>query len=240
MPHSETTQRESEVLQEQNVSTLHLWNFLHTVGMAHMANLPLTLKQIAPEPGTLVYVEARPLSVQWKQWNPVLFSAIDLYSMLQIARLYLTSSVASSVDFLKFIVEKFPFTIREIRTPADRFFTHPSTPQPDHHFTAAAQAQGIVHTMSFQPSSDRLLSVMGKHFYALSNEPHPEPTSESQRMGELVNYLFFHNNHRSIPLLGGKTPLQKLIAFGGYDDLLWFDPYDAITPRTSGRGGRRA
>jgi hypothetical protein len=223
----------------QQFSNIHFWSFLQSAGMAQMADLALTQHQVAPKPGSLVYVDAQPLPIRMKDFNLVVFSAIDLCTMLQIGRLYLTSTVASSVDFLQFMIEKYPFLIEEIRTPADGLFMNSSTPQPNHHFTALARQHGIFHSMTFQPNEDRLLNVMGKYFFTTGNESQSEQPSESKLLNDLINFLFFHNNHRSIPLLGGKTPFQKLTSFESFDHLVWFDPYEAITPRTSKHQSRK-
>ena len=68
-----------------------------------MNSLAMMIETAAPRPGQLVFVDTKELSFRLNEFNPVVFSAIDVSTHLQVARLYLTSTAGSSVDFLDFI-----------------------------------------------------------------------------------------------------------------------------------------
>ncbi|MEX0736186.1 MAG: hypothetical protein WD182_02010, partial [Bacteroidota bacterium] len=143
----------------------------------------------------------------------------------QVARLYLTTTVGSSVEFLDFLSRKFPFPISEIRTSGNSPFTNSTKLQANHPFTSTAAAQGILHSVVPDPREDDLLSILSKLTFGGFFEGSIDYSAEQRLMRELINFLFFHNNHRSLPSLGGISPIQKLKLFQGFGHLHVFDPY---------------
>lgn len=205
-----------------------LWDVLNQVGLNHMRRLSTSLNEIAPKPGYLVYLEAKKLSYRLNDMTPIIYSAIDVCTHLQVARLYLTMTIASSLDFLDFACQKFPFRIAEVETPLGLPFTNSSILQAHHRFTSAAAERGILHSITPNRSEDEVLSVISKLTFGGILEGSVEPASEQKLMRELINFLFFHNNHRSLPTLEGKTPLQKLKSFVGFERTHTFDPYESF------------
>lgn len=205
--------------------TANLWTELHRVGVRYMNSLAMMIETAAPRPGRLVFVDTKELSFRLNEFNPVVFSAIDVSTHLQVARLYLTSTAGSSVDFLDFISRKFPFPILEIRTSGKSPFTTSTTLQANHLFTSTAAKGGIMHSVSPNPQDDELLSIFTKLTFGGYFEGSIDYSAEQRLVRELINFLFFHNNHRSLPSLGGISPIQKLKLFEGYGHLHVFDPY---------------
>lgn len=203
----------------------NIWSILHSAAMTQMNELMNLIQHIAPTPGSLIYMEAKPLPYRWNGWQPILLSSFDICTHLQIARMYLTSTYASAIDFLNFIWERFPFRLKEVRTTADQIFINPVSLQSDHQFTGEAKRLGIFHSIVLDPANQPVLRVVSKYTFGGTFEGSIEQPTEENVMAALVNYLYFHNNHRSLASLGGMTPLQKLKTFEGFEGVLSFDPY---------------
>lgn len=204
------------------------WDALNQVGLNHMRKLSISLGELAPKPGFLVYLEAKTLSYRLNDMTPIIYSAIDVCTQLQVSRLYLTMTIASALDFLDFSCQKFPFRISEVETPLGLPFTNSSILQAHHRFTSAAAERGILHSITPNRSEKETFSAISKLTFGGILEGSVEPTSEQKLMRELINFLFFHNNHRPLPTLEGKTPLQKLKLFVGYERIHTFDPYESF------------
>jgi hypothetical protein len=205
--------------------TANLWSELHKAGERHVNSLSKMMDSAAPEPGHLVFVDTKRLTFRLNEFEPVAFSAIDVSTHLQVARLYLTTTVGSSVDFLDFLSRKFPFPISEIRTSGHSPFSNSTKLQASHPFTSSAAARGILHSVIPDPREDVLLSILSKMTFGGFFEGSIDYSAEQRLMRELINFLFFHNNHRSLPSLGGISPIQKLKQFQGFGHLHVFDPY---------------
>lgn len=206
----------------------NIWSILHTAAMTQMNELINSIQRIAPTPGSLIYMEVKPLSYRWSGWQPILFSSFDICTHLQIARMYLTPTYASAIDFLNFIWERYPFRLKEVRTSADQIFINPVSLQSEHQFTSEAKRLGIFHSIVLDPTNQPILRVVSKYTFGGTFEGNIEQPTEENVMAALVNYLYFHNNHRSLASLGGMTPLQKLKTFEGFEGVLSFDPYRQV------------
>jgi hypothetical protein len=187
--------------------------------------LPLAAETIAPEPGSLVYLFAERLASSNDDFNPCVFSAIDACTCLQVARLYMTWTFASAVDMLSFAVELYPFKIRRVRTLASGPFYRPSIPEGSHEFARIAEKHGINHSLITDPVRDDLFQLVSKFGFHGLIEGRSGRESELRILKSLADFLFFHNNQRSLPTLAGRTPLEKLHSFVGYDRLRYFDPF---------------
>jgi hypothetical protein len=224
---------------EATIGNSNVWNVLELAVMSQMTELTRAIQEIAPVPGTLVYVEAKRPSFNWNGWQPILFSAIDVCTHLQIARIYLTPTQASAVDFLRFTVQQYPFAVRQVRTIADPVFTNQTSLQSRHPFTTEAREFDIRHTIVLDQLHHPILRVLIKYLFGGTLEGTLGGSSEEQVMTALVNFLFFNNNYRSLPTLGGLTPLQKLNQFEGYEKITGFDPYRPIQRRKAATDSRR-
>lgn len=193
-----------------------------------MKRLSTSLGELAPKPGYLVYLEAKTLSCQLNNMTPIIYSAIDVCTQMQVARLYLTMTIGSALDFLDFACHKFPFRISGVETPLGLPFANSSILQAHHRFTSAAAERGILHSIIPNRTESEVFSSISKLTFGGILEGSVEPASEQKLMRELINFLFFHNNHRSLPSLEGKAPLQKLKSFVGYERIHTFDPYESF------------
>jgi hypothetical protein len=179
---------------------------------------------VAPTPGFLVYVESSRLSNQVNEIEPLVFSAIDANTHLQIARLYLTSSFASAIDFVEFILSRFPFPILQIRTAEQAPFYADSNLPTNQRFSSFLQAQMVHHSIMSRPSSDELYPHLSKLTFAKMASGALNRISSDELMEGLSSYLLIHNNYRELPSLQGRTPLQKLHTFDRFKQLYSFDP----------------
>lgn len=192
-----------------------------------MGRLSLALDELAPVPGSLVYMELKRSSYRINEFEPCLFSAIDVCTHLQLARYYSMASVASAVDFLEFISVTFPFRTSEVRTTVDPSFTTSSMPQSFHRFTMVCVEKEILHSVSSAHRQDQVVQLLSGLTFGGIFEGNVDVHSETAVINELENFLFFHNNYRSLSSLYGNTPVQKLKSFFEYAEVSVFSPLDS-------------
>lgn len=196
-----------------------------TLGEAKIARLASVLDRLAPKPGSLVYLDSAKLPFQFGGVRPSVFSAFDTCTHIQIARIYPTESYASATDFLEFTARKLPFTISRIRTAAKSPFWIASSTTPSQRFTAHLEAQGILHMVVPDRSQDDFFSVFDHLTFVHQAGSSNRSPAIPEVVGELIAYLDFHNNNRTMASLKGRTPLEKLKTFPGYLEVQSFDPF---------------
>lgn len=210
----------------QDESTaVSFWDELEKAGKMQMRNLIVRIRLVAPVPGKLLYVTAKKLPFELDEMEPVMLSSLDVTTHLQIARIYMTSSLAAATEFLDFITAQYPFPIDEIRTYPNWLFSDSSLVQARHRFTSYAAQKGIRHSILLDPSDDPIYRIVKNFFFGSVFERSLVPFTQERLMDEVINFLFFHNNHRSLPTLGGQTPIQMLQSFAEYRHIEHFDPY---------------
>jgi len=191
------------------------------------------IERVAPRPGSKLYLEARRLNCRWYGLQPMLFSAIDLCSHLQVARVYLTQTVASAVDCLDFLVASYPFAVREVYTPPDLWFCDPVVPQVIHRFSRECAIRNMIHTVLSNPSQDVIIRKLRAYFYHTLLESSEDGTSEQLIVPDLRNHLLVHNNFTALDTIAGQVPVEKLRTFSGFESIEQFDPY-ATRPGAGG------
>lgn len=218
---------ESNSWKVQDVGGLRsLCTELTFTGRLYLERIAGAIDEVAPKPGLLVYVTARKLAIPLNGLDPVLFSAIDATTHLQVAQAYLSLTTAAAVSFLEFVAKSFPFPISQIRTPAQRPFDHSSGLLSSRDFSVLIGRQGYIHSLINDPSRDALFSITSRLQFGGIAEGSLVYISPRELQRELGQFLFFHNNYRSIPWLEGKTPVQKLKMFGGYSGVHTFSPHE--------------
>ncbi len=201
-----------------------LWSDLDQMDMEQMIRLATTVERMAPGPGFLVYVETSRLSCLLHKLEPVVFSAFDANTHLQIARIYLTNTLASALDFTEFILKRFPFPIAQIRTLAETPFYIRIKPPTQQRFSNHLAMRGVLHSLMTDRSWDQLFSMLSKFSFSSFSTGSPMSIPAEKLTSEFSNFLFYHNNRRMLSSLQGRTPLQKLRSFKGFDQLSSFDP----------------
>ena len=216
---------------EKSSPTTLPWSALGEHGLGRMTQRRSSVDIVAPTPGFLVYLESSRLSNQVNEVEPMVFSAIDANTHLQIARLYLTSSFASAIDFVEFVLSRFPFPILQFR-PADEAPFYVSSDLPTHQrFSEFLQARMVHHSVMSRPLHDELYPHLSKFTFARMAAGSLNKISSDELMDGLTSYLLIHNNYRELPALQGRTPLQKLHSFERFQQLYSFDPFTYVFDR---------
>jgi hypothetical protein len=197
---------------------------LSRAGQANLQRITQTLGEVAPTPGFIVYLRAKPLTFRLNGLEPVVFSAIDCSTHLQVAQAYHSMTTAAAVLFVEFISQSFPFRISQIRTSAERPFFTPAIANPHRDFARIIGERGLVHSLIEEDSRDPLALITSGLMFGGISEGSFSHLSTEELQRTLTNFIFFHNNCRSIPWLGGKTPLQKLKTFKGFSEIQSFSP----------------
>jgi hypothetical protein len=217
----------------ENKPEASFWRELEMIGTLRMNDLTEKIRLTAPLPGKLLYVTAKKLPFELDGMEPVMLSSLDVCTHLQIVRVYLTTSVASAAEFLDFVAERYPFPIDEVRTHPNWLFSDPAVVQARHRFTLYAARKRMNHTLLLDAADDPIFPIVKNFFFGGMFHRTILPFSQERLLGEVTNFLFFHNNHRSLPTLGGKTPIQVLQSFPEYQHIRLFDPYgSAYLPGT--------
>ncbi len=203
---------------------IRFWDYLSKAGMEHLNKLRAHISKEAPFPGALVFAEARAIHSDSGP-DAALFSAIDVCTHLQIARPYFLSSKAAAFDFLEFLMHAFPFDIREIRTTGQPPFCGGESSQSQHPFTLHAERRAIRHSVLRGEEEERALMFLSGYFYPKRMLGVEDSPSGQKVVNDLRRFVYFHNNHRSLATLDGKTPIHVLQSFGEFGDISSFDPF---------------
>jgi hypothetical protein len=186
------------------------------------------MTRLAPRPGVLVNVQVHKLAIRMSGFEPVVFSAIDASTLLQVAQVYLTSTTAAAVSFVDFAERSFPFKILHIMTRQEKPFVSVRGQESHRDFSAIMSSKGVTHSIANHPGRDPIFHLTSRLTFGGISEGFIASASEGEVQRELAHFLFFHNNYRSVPWLGGKTPVQKLGSFEGYVRMETFDPYGSV------------
>jgi hypothetical protein len=204
---------------------------LSRTGQLYLQQISALIVELAPKPGSLIYVHANRLSVKIDGLEPIVFSAIDACTDLQVAQIHLASTVAATLSFVDLIVKCFPFSVQHIKTDRDFPIRKIEGRQARLDFRAMVARQGILHSFVTEGTGDALYALTSRLLFSKMTEGDMGGVSEHEHYRSLTQFLMYHNNYRSIPWLDGNTPLQKLKSFEGYASLHSFCPTgDSITP----------
>lgn len=227
----DTRTPQSHILAPQNENaqmTTLTWSEFGQLGVGQVTRRRPIVDIVAPTPGFLVYVESSKISSEVNEIEPMVFSAIDANTHLQIARLYLTSSFASAIDFIEFALSRFPFPILQMRTSdAAPFYVSSSLPTRQR-FSEFLQEHMVHHSVMNRPLHDELYPHLSKFTFARMAAGSLNKISSDELMEGLTSYLLIHNNYRELPALQGRTPLQKLHSFERFKQLYSFDPFTYV------------
>ena len=201
---------------------------LNRTAQLQLEKITSAMARLAPRPGVLVHVQAHRLAIRMSGFEPVVFSAIDASTLLQVAQVYLPTTTAAAVSFIDFAAQSLPFRVSHIMTREETPFVNASGPEPHRDFSAIMRQKGLAHTVTAVPSHDTLFLLTSKLTFGGISEGTIATSTEVEVQRALAHFLFFHNNYRSVPWLGGKTPIQKLSSFEGFTKMDAFDPYGAI------------
>ena len=208
------------------VAVQSLCSELSRTGQLYVRQISAFIDEIAPNPGSLVYVHTNNLGVQLNGLEPAVFSAIDACTNLQVAQIHFASTVGGMLSFVDFLVRRFPFGVQQIRTVREAPFHGIVNKGDRHNFSATMAQQGILHTFVADDSKDALYSLTSRLLFSKMTAGLNGQASEREHYRDLEQFLLYHNNYRSIPWLDGNTPLRKLKSFDGYESLHSFCPME--------------
>ncbi len=213
------------------VAVQGLCSELSRTGQLYVRQISAFIDELAPSPGSLVYVHVNDLGVQLDGLEPAVFSAIDACTNLQVAQIHLASTVGGMLSFVDFIGRHFPFAIQQIRTVRESPFCGVAGRGDRYDFRAMVAKRGILHTFVADKSSDALYSITSRLLFSKMTEGTNGRASEREHYRALAQFLLYHNNYRSIPWLDGNTPIQKLKSFDGFAYLHSFCPLEDSSSR---------
>ncbi len=195
-------------------------------GQKHLENIASLIEHSAPSPGRVVYLHTLKLPMQLGRLQPILFSAIDTATHLQVAQANLAMTSAAALSFVEFMAHIFPFPISEIKTRKEKPFHNPNDHRPHRDFVTLVEEQGYVHSFVENHGGDDLFSITSKMLFKGLSSGRACPSSAYELQRDLDQFLFFHNNFRFVPWMKGKTPIQKLRMFAGFECVHSFSPRD--------------
>jgi len=187
-----------------------------------------------PNPGDNVQVDIKYVD-GYSTRKIVQYSAIDDNTRIKFTKLYKERTNHNSLDFLDYIVVKFPFKIAQITTDNDSVFTNTYTGEfktshlkeaRTHPFTVRCAELGIYHKLNPPGNPQKNGKVERSH--RTDEEEFWRLLSNSSSSFDFVNivksrksYDELYNNHRPHMGIGGKTPLQKLRSCGMYNSVTY-------------------
>jgi hypothetical protein len=198
------------------VAVQSLCSELSRTGQKYVRQISACIDEIAPGPGSLVYVHVNNLGVKLDGLQPAVFSAIDACTNLQVAQIHLASTVGGVLSFVDFLAGCFPFSIKQIKTVRESPFCGLTGRGDRHDFSAIVAQRGILHSFVSDQSRDALYLITSRLLFSKMTEGMNGPASEQEHYRALAQFLLYHNNYRSIPWLDGNTPLQKLKSFAPF------------------------
>jgi hypothetical protein len=199
---------------------------LQHAGMSCLEKVALLKCEVVPTPGRIVYLHTATLETRLSGLAPVIFSAVDATTHLQIAQAYFAMTSAAALSFAEFAARSFPFPIVEFRSRKVTPFHNPENDRPHRDFRALIGERGYLHSFVETRSSDALFSITSKMVFGASTAGSALPASTHELQRDLTRFVFYHNNLRSISWLKGKTPVQKLRTFTGFRGMRSFSPWD--------------
>lgn len=197
---------------------------LNRTGQSQLERIMTLKDKLAPRPGSMILIDARKLAIELNGLGAVLFTAVDAATFLQVAQLYVTMTTAAAVSFVEYVSKSFPFPIQRVKSRDERPFQRAAGDQNHRDFTSLLDEKGYEHSPISTSAEASLYTVIAKTVFGGISEGSLIGSSEGNLQRELNHFLFFHNNYRSVPWLGGRTPLQKLVGFKEYNWMHSFDP----------------
>jgi transposase InsO family protein len=165
-------------------------------------------------PGEKVQVDVKYLG-KGKNFRLYQYTAVDSFSKLQFVSLYPDLSPQTSVDFLRRLVDFFPFRIQTIQTDHGAEFTYAFSPyiQKEHPFEQALKVKGLKQTLipvatpRYNGTVERAHRTIQEEFYRTI------PNATRPTRSQIVNFLHYYNEARPHSALQMKSPLDHLKNF---------------------------
>ncbi len=213
-----------------SVSEHTIWKLLKKLYAENGFGAYQTTPAVEARPGDLVQVAVKDITAFINHSQYVQFTAVDTCTRLRFSKIYRKYSWRSAADFVKVIIEKFPFSIKEIQTPGDGPFTNSA---PTNGISSVLfepvpvllQKGDIKHTILSEAKLhhtpvEKIHAVDDEEFFKKNSYRKPEDLVRAT-----AEYVTLYNNHRKQGELNGLTPLQRLRTFPDFKNIVYFDPY---------------
>ena len=167
-------------------------------------------------PGEKVQVDVKYLGKgAGKDFRFYQYTAVDCFSKLQFVSIYPDISPQNSSDFLRRLIDFFPFRIQTIQTDHDVEFTYAFSPyiHKNHPFEQALKTYGLQQTLipiatpRYNGTVERAHRTIQEEFYRTI--PNPIRPTRSQ----VLNFLRYYNEARPHSALQMQNPLEHLKKF---------------------------
>lgn len=213
------------------ISEHTIWKLLKRLDTANGHAPYSTMDNAAePRPGEFVQIVVKDITMYLNNHQYVQYTAFDTCTKLRISKIYQKHSWRSAADFVRFIIERFPFSIKELQTPADDPFTNSQAgdeistvlyePVPVLLEKANIKHTPLPEVQLRQTPAAKLLHFDDEEFFRCNSYRKPE-----ELIRAMTEFVTLFNNHRQHDDLNGLTPLQKLRAFPEFKNIVYFDPY---------------
>lgn len=212
-----------------SVSEHTIWKLLKRLYADNGYSVPASAA-VEVRPGDLVQIAVKDITMYINHSQNIQYTALDSCTRLRISKIYRKHSWRSSADFVKFIIEKFPFSIKEIQTPGDGIFTSENPTngissvlfEPVPILLQKANVKQTVLTdgkLRHTPVV-RIHELDDEEFFKRNSYLKPEDL-----VRVAAEFVTLYNNHRKHSDLNGLTPLQKLRTYSDFKNVVYFDPY---------------
>lgn len=170
--------------------------------------------------GDIVQISTMDIRAYLNHQPYVMYIAIDQATHLRISKIYEEPLLENTIDFLKCIIEKYPFLIKTLYTPMEQIFKINKSKPSEPSSLNINQIEQIYFT-NHQLETSLVASTHAQdeqHFFKITVF-----TSVDDANRKLKIYLDNFNNHQKRFTLLGLTPLQKLRTFEEYSKIFYFD-----------------
>lgn len=189
-----------------NLSEHTIWKLLKQNLVNDELSLPKRpdIPQIR-QPGDVVNLGIIDIKPYLAKLQYVLYTAIDSVTHLKISKIYEQPSSINTHDFIQLILEKFPFTIKELIVHEHPTFKELNWERFGIHLTYQEQQISEISFVDeiFQTDAEYSLSQLDELY---------------------IKYLNEYNNHKMQLSLNYLTPLQILRTFCDYKSVQYFEP----------------
>jgi transposase len=183
------------------------------------------------KPGDEVQIATLDIRLYLNHLPHVMYSAVDKTTHLRISKIYSDSSIESTINFIKLIIDKYPFKIKLLVTPCNKIFNclHQVNEigQPKNDFMNSLLKMDDIQHQSFTGECFEksliieMLSYDEEKFLKVKIL-HSIEDANSQ----LKKFIDFFNNHDISSINNNFTPLQKIRLYHNFKTLYYFDPLD--------------
>ena len=201
-----------------DIAEYTIWNLLKKSGIDMSAKKSLR-RNVKPDepllPGDRVVLFSKKITHPIDGKHYIHYSAVDECTHLLISKIYDRHSTLSVLDFIQFILMKFPFHIQYMRTPIDAVFTSVTKPGlKTHAFTKNLQRLGIRHQLPTR-QQEQTKTYRGRLRRYDPAEPYLSKQFATlvELENEMQTFVSRYNNEMPKLLIEKMTPAQKLSTF---------------------------